>query len=100
MADTINPNELQDLLAAGNVTLLDVRRRADRDAAPQGIPGATWKDPELVENWGDELPREKPVVIYCVRGGSVSSSVQSSLRGKNLDVTFVAGGLAAWDVSK
>lgn len=97
MADTLTPQELKTLLGASDVTLLDVRRRGDRESGPAGIPGAVWKDPEHVDEWSSELPKDKPVVIYCVRGGSVSASVHAALKSKDFEVRFVEGGLAAWD---
>jgi rhodanese-related sulfurtransferase len=97
MADTLTPQELKTLMGASGVTLLDVRRRGDRESGPAGIPGAVWKDPEHVGEWSSELPNDKPVVIYCVRGGSVSASVQAALKAKGFQVRFVEGGLAAWE---
>lgn len=96
MAETITAQELKNLLEATEITLLDVRRKTDQEASPQGIPGALWKDPEQVGVWSADLPQDKPVVIYCVRGGSVSTSVQASLKARDFDVKFVDGGLVAW----
>lgn len=96
MSETITAQELKNLLDNTNLTLLDVRRKADQEASPQGIPGASWKDPEQVAVWSAGLPKDKPVVIYCVRGGSVSASVQAALKAQDFDVKFVEGGLAAW----
>lgn len=96
MSETITAQELKTLLDASELTLLDVRRKADQQASPQGIPGAAWKDPEQIGAWSADLPKDKPVVIYCVRGGSVSASVQAALKAQDFDVKFVEGGLAAW----
>lgn len=97
MSDRISPSELEALLASDAVTLLDVRRAGDRAAAPAGIAGATWKAPEEAAAWAGELPPGKPVVIYCVRGGSVSTSVHAALKERGIDVRFLDGGLAAWE---
>ncbi len=97
MSDTTTPAELKSLLDQGRVTLLDVRRAADRDGGGPMIGGAQWRDPEQVEQWAGELAPERPVVIYCVRGGSVSASVQGALRERRIDVRFLEGGLAAWE---
>jgi hypothetical protein len=37
------------------------------------MPGAEWRDPEKVDEWIKELPADKEVVLYCVRGGTVSN---------------------------
>jgi rhodanese-related sulfurtransferase len=97
MTDTLTPQELKTLMDASQVTLLDVRRRSDRESGPSGIAGAVWKDPEHVDEWASELSKDKPVVIYCVRGGSVSISVHAALKSRDFNVRFVDGGLAAWD---
>lgn len=96
MADTISPQDLASLLQQQNISLLDVRRRTDKEADPRSIPGAVWRDPEQVAEWAGELPQDKPVVLYCVRGGSVSKSVQAALREKRIDARFLEGGLTAW----
>ncbi len=77
---TINPSELISVMKRGEaVVLIDVRRKADYDADPQVIPGAVWKDPNLVTQWSDELPRDKKVIVYCVRSVSVSDAVLDHL---------------------
>lgn len=78
------------------VELLDVRRKADRDADPQGIPGAQWRNPEEIDQWIAELPRDKDVVIYCARGGSVSNSILDRLLAEGHRARYLEGGLAAW----
>ncbi len=96
MSPTLSPNELKKLLDSKSVTLLDVRRKADYEAEPNLIPSAAWCDPEQVESWSRELPKDRPVVVYCVKGGSVSQSITATLTGKQVDARFVEGGLKAW----
>jgi len=94
---TIDPKELMSIGNSGEaVVLLDVRRKDDYRADPQAIPGAQWKDPTLVSQWSDELPKDKKVVIYCVRGGSVSNSVVDHLIAKDINACYIKGGIAAW----
>jgi rhodanese-related sulfurtransferase len=96
MGDTITPDELRGLLAGPDPPrILDVRRRSDRDKDPLLIPGAEWKDPEKAEEWGRDLG-SAAVVIYCVRGGSVSRSVLEKLREHNIDARYIEGGIEAW----
>jgi rhodanese-related sulfurtransferase len=96
MTDIVTPEELEKILMEKDPPrVLDVRRASDRESDPSAIPGAEWKDPEKVDEWGSELDKGE-VVIYCVRGGSVSRSVQENLRKKNVNVRFIAGGLEAW----
>ncbi|MBI5752111.1 MAG: sulfurtransferase [Hydrogenophilales bacterium] len=87
----------QDLKSNLNgVTLIDVRRKADLDADTSKLPGAAWHDPEQIEAWAAQLPKGKEVVLYCVRGGSVSNSVLDTLRGKGVKARFIEGGIVGW----
>jgi rhodanese-related sulfurtransferase len=99
MNPTISPDELKKLLDSKSVTLVDVRRKADYEADPHLIPGAAWRNPEQVEAWSRELPHGSPVVLYCVKGGSVSQSITDSLNKKKVPTRYVEGGLKAWKES-
>ena len=94
MERTIKPQVLKANLDA--VTLIDVRRKSDLDMDPSKLPGATWYDPEQIETWAAQLPKEKEVVLYCVRGGSVSNSVLDTLLSKGINARFIEGGIVAW----
>ena len=97
MTRTITATELKQKLGTGEkLALVDVRRKADLDADPQKIPGAQWQDPERMQEWSKQLPRDREVVIYCARGGSVSNSVLDHLQQNKINARFVEGGIAAW----
>jgi rhodanese-related sulfurtransferase len=94
---TIDPKELMSVMDRGEaVVLIDVRRKDDYNAHPQMIPNATWQDPNLVHQWSDDLPRDKKVVVYCVRGGSVSNAVLDHLLARDIRACYIEGGIAAW----
>ncbi len=76
--------------------VLDVRRVADREASHEIVPGATWRDPEAIDSWIDTLPQDRDVVLYCVRGGSVSSSVVARLQGAGIKACFIEGGIEGY----
>ncbi|MDA8099822.1 MAG: rhodanese-like domain-containing protein [Nitrospiraceae bacterium] len=96
MGGTITPDDLESLLKTKDRPLvLDVRRAADKQSDPATLPGAAWKDPEKASEWGKDLANQD-VVIYCVRGGSVSKSVQEKLLSLKVNVKYVEGGLEAW----
>ena len=99
MEPSIRPEELKKILEKGSVLLLDVRRKADYDADPGTIPGAAWRNPEQVETWSQEIPKDQRVVVYCVKGGSVSQSVTAALAKKYIRACYVEGGLKAWKES-
>jgi rhodanese-related sulfurtransferase len=76
--------------------LIDVRRKGDLDASGEALPGATWHDPEKLVEWAAHLPRDRRIVLYCARGGSVSNAVVDALHAQNLDACFVEGGIEGW----
>lgn len=94
MERSIKAQDLQSQL--NNVTLIDVRRKVDLESDSSQLPGATWHDPEQIETWAAQLPKDKEVVLYCVRGGSVSNSVLDNLRAKQINARFIEGGIVAW----
>lgn len=92
----IDAPRLARMLTHGGVTLLDVRRKADHEAAPDMIPGAIWRDPEQAEQWANEVAKDIATVIYCAQGDSVSQAVSNTLRKKGAVVAYLDGGLKAW----
>ena len=76
--------------------VFDVRREADYAASNETIPGAMWKNPEKIDIWVNALPRTLDVIIYCVRGGGVSSSVVDRLQAEGVKARFIEGGIEAY----
>jgi len=85
-----------ELLDSKQFLVLDVRRAGAFKAAPQVIAGASWRDPERVQDWAASLPGSRPVVVYCVYGHEVGQSTAAILRSKGIDARFLTGGLEAW----
>lgn len=97
MADSIPTHELKALLKSDRKSvLLDVRRKVDFEAEPKKIGGASWFDPEKVDEWSVKIPQDRPVVAYCVKGGSVSQSIANRLKQSHPNVKFLEGGIKAW----
>lgn len=97
MSTSISSAELKEKFdKKEKVCLIDVRRKADYEKAPGTIAGAIWHDPEEVAEWSKTLPRDQELVVYCVRGGSVSQSVADKLQEDYPGVTFLAGGIVGW----
>lgn len=94
MERTIKPEDFTAI--ASTVMVLDVRRKEDRDASSEAIDGAIWKDPTQIEQWVGAVPREHPVILYCVRGGSVSNSVVDRLLADGVQTRFIIGGIEGW----
>ncbi|MCP5279211.1 MAG: sulfurtransferase [Thiobacillus sp.] len=98
MDRTIKPETLKSEIAGSNATpfILDVRRADDRNASSEQLAGANWKDPARIAEWADALPKDRDIVLYCVRGGGVSNSVVDELQARGLKARFIEGGLEGW----
>jgi thiosulfate sulfurtransferase len=97
MERQLSVDELRKLLAGGaDVTVVDVRRVEDREADPQAIPGASWRDRAEVAAWAYELPRERPVVAYCMHGRTGSAGVVDRLRALGFEAALLEGGFEGW----
>ncbi len=66
MDRSISPATLQSEFAGKYI--LDVRRVDDLAASSEQLAGANWKDPTLIGEWADSLPKDEDIVLYCVRG--------------------------------
>ena len=76
--------------------LIDVRRSAAFAQSRQILPGATWRDPELIADWSTGLPAERDFVVYCVHGHEVSRNAARYLRAQGRNARFLRGGFEAW----
>ena len=88
------PRDLVPLLAAGGVTVLDVREPAER--AIVTIPADQLAIPlgELPFRL-DEVPADRPVVVYC-RSGARSAQAVRVLSAAGRDAVNLAGGVLRW----
>lgn len=101
MTAAITSMELKDTLEKNiKVRVIDVRRKADFEKSPKTIAGAVWQDPENVAEWSKTLPKDQDLVVYCVRGGSVSQGVATTLKESHPMVRFLEGGILGWEEKK
>ncbi len=87
---------LREALARRAVLLLDVRKRPAYETAGRRLEGADWRDPFAVGDWIASLPRDRPVVVYCVHGHEVSQGVRAALIARGLNAAILDGGYEAW----
>ena len=85
-----------DPAQVGAGLLLDVRRAGVFEQAPSMLPAAHWRDPALVAAWGAALPKDQPVLVYCVYGHEVGRATALRLRALGVDARFLPGGIDAW----
>jgi rhodanese-related sulfurtransferase len=90
----ITPTELQQLLAGDNPpSLIDVREEGE--AAICAIDGSTLIPMNSLPQRLKEIPRERPVVLYC-HAGMRSMMVGEWLSQQGFDALSLAGGIDRW----
>lgn len=85
--------EVADLVSAGDVELIDVRR--EYEWGQSRIPGARFIEINEVSAAADSIPRDRPVVFYC-RVGNRSDLPAAAFRQAGWDAHHLAGGIEAW----
>jgi Fe-Mn family superoxide dismutase len=80
----------------GGVQIVDARQRDHMSRYGELMAGATWRDPDRVEEWIGELSPDKPVAVYCSYGFDVGRNVTKTLIERGFDARFIRGGITAW----
>jgi Fe-Mn family superoxide dismutase len=94
---SVTAEDLRTRLDRGeDVVVLDVCLAEDLAKRSDMLPGAKVRAPEKIADWAEDLPRDKPIVAYCVYGFQVSGDAVSELRRLGFDAKNLAGGIAAW----
>jgi len=97
---SLSIEELAAHLANGDVVqVLDARPRHHISRTVDLMAGATWRDPDRVEEWIGELSPDRPVAVYCAYGFHVGCSVTRTLRERGFDARYIRGGISAWYAS-
>src|SRR5262249_26407066 len=68
----------------------DLPRRIDM------LAGASMHAPGASSHWVDELPRGRPIVVYCICGFQVSGRTVTELRQRGYAARALVGGITAW----
>jgi rhodanese-related sulfurtransferase len=87
------PEKLAEMLEAGQVDLIDVRRPHEWEAGR--IPGARHVEVNDLPAEAEGLDREQAIVLYC-RSGSRSQLASEALAEGGFDAHALAGGISAW----
>ena len=70
--------------------LRDLPRRNDM------LAGASMHAPAALPHWIKELPRDRPIVVYCICGFQVSGRAVVELRRRGFNARALVGGITAW----
>jgi len=60
------------------------------------LAGASIHAPAALPRWVEELPRGRPIVVYCICGFQVSGTAVNELRQRGYDARALVGGITAW----
>jgi Fe-Mn family superoxide dismutase len=94
---SVGVEEVKAMLETGKpVQVVDARPRASVFRSLEVMQGATWRDPERVQEWVGELSKADPVVVYCAYGFHVGCRTAIKLRDLGFDASFMKGGHSAW----
>jgi rhodanese-related sulfurtransferase len=95
MLGKITPRELYDRLAGALApVILDVRREPAFAGDDRMLPGAIRRPPP--DEIGRDLPRGRPVVVYCVHGHEVGQNAAAALAAAGWDARYLEGGIEGW----
>jgi Fe-Mn family superoxide dismutase len=93
--------EVRTMIKAGQpIQIIDTRPRHYSTRAQDIMAGATWRDPERVDDWIGELSKTEPVVTFCVYGFHIGCETAETLRKAGFDARYMAGGHYAWKATK
>jgi superoxide dismutase, Fe-Mn family len=76
--------------------LLDVCLPRDLARRSDMLAGASIHAPAALPRWVEELPRGRPIVVYCICGFQVSGRAVTELRQRGYDARALVGGITAW----
>ena len=68
----------------------DVPRRTDM------LAGASMHAPAALPRWIEDLPRDRPIAVYCICGFQVSGRAVVELRRRGFNARALVGGITAW----
>ena len=93
----VGVEEVKGMLDAGKpVQFIDARPWPAVSRAPEIMQGATWRDPERVQEWVGALSKSDPIVVFCAYGFHVGCKTAIALRDLGFDAKFMTGGHSAW----
>ena len=93
----VGVEEVKAMLEAGKpVQFIDARPKHSVSRMQDIVEGATWRDPERVQEWMGELSKSDPVVVFCVYGFHVGCRTAIALREAGFDAKYMKGGYSGW----
>jgi Fe-Mn family superoxide dismutase len=95
----ISPEELMAALENKDdlrPVLLDLCLARDLPRRRDMLAGASMHAPSALPHWIEELPRDRPIAVYCICGFQVSGTAVTELRRRGYQARALVGGITAW----
>jgi Fe-Mn family superoxide dismutase len=93
----VGVEDVKAMLDAGRpVQFIDARPKHYVSRTQDIIEGATWRDPERLQEWIGELSKADPVVVFCAYGFHVGCRTAVALREAGFDAKYMKGGHSGW----
>ena len=96
MAADYTPQEVSELLARGEIQLIDVRAPDEHEAGR--IAGGRLVELTSLSAEAHTIDRDRPVVFYC-RSGSRSAMATEAFVEAGYDAHNMAGGMLQWEAA-
>ncbi len=96
MSADYTPQQVAELVASGDVQLVDVRTPAEHEAGH--IAGGRHIELTELAAQAHTLDSERPVILYC-RSGGRSSMATAALSQAGFDAHNMVGGMLEWDAA-
>ena len=91
---TLPPQEVKDLLDNQAIHLIDVREV--HEWREGHISGAVHRPLSELSTWGGDLPKDKPVILYCLSGGRSGQALSFCKSAGHTVEGHMGGGINAW----
>ncbi len=89
-----DPQAATELMASGAV-MIDIREADEWDEVR--IPGAEFRPLSEINDWFEDLPRDRTVILQCRSGNRSAMATAALIRQAGMDnVVNLAGGIIAW----
>jgi superoxide dismutase, Fe-Mn family len=93
----VGVEEVRQMLDSGkHVQLIDVRPKFYVARTQDIAEGATWRDPDRLQDWMAELSKSEPIVVYCAYGFHVGCGTAVKLREAGFDAKYMKPGHSGW----
>jgi rhodanese-related sulfurtransferase len=95
MAESMEPEEAREPIAAGELFVLDVRRKEMWLEESERVPGAVHIPADELDSHLDDVPEDKRILLVTPDGEGYDE-VAEKLSGEGREVVVLTGGVAAW----